>query len=66
MAITVNGEAQELDAPLTVTDLITARGLNPLRVAVELNGEIVPRSERDTRQITDGDTLEVVSFVQGG
>lgn len=62
----VNGTSEPLDGPLSVAGLIEARGLNPARVAVELNGDIVPRAQRATTMLKDSDSVEIVSFVQGG
>ncbi len=62
----VNGEQVVCDTPMSVTQLIESRGLNSRRVAVELNGSIVPRAQRETTMLKDSDTVEIVSFVQGG
>ncbi len=62
----VNGEQCTFERPLSVMQLIELRGLDPQRVAVELNGDIVPRAQRDTTMLTESDTVEIVSFVQGG
>ena len=62
----VNGTSETLHGPLSVAGLVESRGFNPARVAVELNGNIVPRAERATTMLKDSDTVEIVSFVQGG
>ena len=62
----VNGEPQQLESPGTVADLVTALGLDPRKVAVERNLEIVPRSLHATTALADGDRLEIVQFVGGG
>ncbi|MDD6373083.1 MAG: sulfur carrier protein ThiS [Bifidobacteriaceae bacterium] len=62
----VNGEQVACDTPMNITQLIESRGLNSRRVAVELNGSIVPRAQRETTMLKDSDTVEIVSFVQGG
>jgi thiamine biosynthesis protein ThiS len=64
--LTVNGKPAEFAEVRTVGDLVRARGLKTSLVAVELNGAIVPRSEFDTREVGDGDQLEIVHFVGGG
>jgi sulfur carrier protein len=64
--ITVNGAPHRLQAPLTVTSLLDQLELAGKRVAVELNGEIVPRSQHASTQIIDGDQLEIVVAVGGG
>ena len=62
----VNGEPQRLESPGTVADLIAALGLDPRKVAVERNLEIVPRSLHATTPLSEGDRLEIVQFVGGG
>ena len=66
LRLTINGKSVEFDEVRTVSDLIHARNLKSTLVAVELNGAIVPRSEFDSREIMDGDRLEIVHFVGGG
>ena len=44
----------------------THAGYDPARIAVEINGEIVPKSAYDEKLFCDGDVVEVVSFVGGG
>ena len=62
----VNGQQETLETPISVTELIEQRGLRPERVAIELNGDIVPRNKRSEVMLHDGDTVEIVTFVQGG
>ena len=62
----VNGEAFELDSGSSVAKLVEERGLDRSRVAVELNGEIVPRGTFDDTLLHDGDKVEIVHFVGGG
>ncbi len=66
MKLTINGKPANVDGVRTVADLIRARDLKTTLVAVELNGTIVPRSEFDVREVSDGDELEIVHFVGGG
>ncbi|HEX3724097.1 MAG TPA: sulfur carrier protein ThiS [Nitrolancea sp.] len=66
MQLTINGKPAEFDDVRTIEDLVRARGLKTALVAVEQNGTIVPRSEFTTREVVDGDTLEIVHFVGGG
>jgi sulfur carrier protein len=64
--IVLNGQARQLSAPLTVAQLLAELQL-PLRgVAVEVNLQIVPRSQHDQTWLRDGDQLEIVSLVGGG
>ena len=65
MRIEVNGEHREMESG-TILDLVETLGLNPKKVAVERNLEIVPRSLHATTAIADGDRIEVVQFVGGG
>lgn len=64
--IIVNGEEFEIDSGSSVTKLVEERGLDRSRVAVELNGEIVPRGTFDDTLLHDGDKVEIVHFVGGG
>ena len=66
MQLTVNGETHRLEAPMTVLGLIESFGLEPRKVAIERNLEIVPRSAYAQTQLQDGDRLEIVHFVGGG
>jgi len=64
--LTINGERLSFASPLTVKALLEARGLAGKRVAVERNGEIVPRSQHGEVALADGDRLEIVVAVGGG
>jgi sulfur carrier protein len=66
MQITLNGAARELPAGLTVTGLIELLGYVGKRVAVERNGEIVPKSRHADTSLQDGDQIEIVAAVGGG
>lgn len=66
MRVTINGQGRAFDAPLTVAGLLAALALEPRRIAVERNLEIVPRSLFDSTDIADGDRIEIVHFVGGG
>ena len=65
ITVTVNGETRRTAAP-DITALVRELELNPEKVAVERNGEIVPRSTLADAPLGDGDTLEIVQFVGGG
>lgn len=65
MELRVNGENRSFDG-CTLRDLIELMELNPSRVAVELNGNIVPRAEFGNTELKNGDSLEIVHFVGGG
>lgn len=66
MDITINGEKQHLDGPTSVTALLTHLELEPRKIAVERNREIVPKSLYDVTKLEAGDTIEIVQFVGGG
>ena len=66
VSIRVNGEHRRVRAGLTIADLALELGLEPTKVAVERNLEIVPRSTLPDVVIEDGDEYEIVTFVGGG
>lgn len=66
MRLTINGEEQDFDAPMTVAELLGRIGLDDRRVAVERNLEIVPKSAYDGIGLGEGDKLEIVHFIGGG
>ena len=66
IALTINGEARSFAASLTVAQLIEQLELAGKRVALERNGEIVPRGQFAQQQLLDGDRLEIVVAVGGG
>ena len=66
MQLQGNGKAQDLDDASTIADLLLRFDLPPIRVAIELNRELVPRNEFDKTALHDGDNVEIVTFVGGG
>jgi sulfur carrier protein len=66
MRITVNGEGDEVPDSTTVRGLIERLDLAGGPVAVERNGEVVPRAEHVTTTLAEGDVVEIVHFVGGG
>lgn len=64
--VTVNGEARQVGASLTVTTLLQSLDLHPALVVVELNREILERDRYDEVEVVAGDSLELVHFVGGG
>lgn len=64
--LTVNGEARQFPDFLTCADLIAALELTGKRVALECNGDIVPRGHHGERRLADGDKIEIVVAVGGG
>jgi thiamine biosynthesis protein ThiS len=66
MLITLNGESYELDQPVTVSTLLERLEIDPRRVAIEHNLEIIRRRTFETVVVKDGDRLEIVNAVGGG
>jgi thiamine biosynthesis protein ThiS len=66
LSIRVNGEHRRVRDGLTIADLALELGLEPTRVAVERNLEVVPRSRLPEVAVEDGDEFEIVTFVGGG
>ncbi|MGV8996967.1 MAG: sulfur carrier protein ThiS [Parvibaculaceae bacterium] len=66
MQLTVNGESHTIAGPISLLGLIEHFGLEPRKVAIERNLEIVPRSVYGQTQLGEGDRLEIVHFVGGG
>jgi thiamine biosynthesis protein ThiS len=64
--ITLNGDPFELDTPMSVTALLARLDIDPRRVAVEHNLEIVRRQRFTDVIVNDGDRVEIVNFVGGG
>jgi thiamine biosynthesis protein ThiS len=64
--LTVNGDTVRVPASSSITDLLRQLGLEPARVAVELNLRVVPRAEHASVRLNHGDRLEIVTFVGGG
>jgi len=66
IALTVNGEAHQFERALNCRELVERLNLAGKRIAIERNGEIVPRSRHADEMLADGDTLEIVVAVGGG
>jgi sulfur carrier protein len=66
MDIHLNGEPRTLAAAATIADLLRIEGLADRRVAVEVNGAIVPRGAHAAHALADGDRVEVVHALGGG
>ena len=66
LGIRVNGEHRRVPGGLSVAEMVNELGLDPLRVAVERNLEVVPRSLVPKTMVEDGDDYEIVHFVGGG
>ena len=66
LTVTLNGEARQLNAPTSVRGLLESLGLDPAKIAVERNLEIVPRSSYGEVTVANGDRMEIVHFIGGG
>jgi sulfur carrier protein len=66
MNITLNGESRRVPKETTAADLVGTIGLTGRRFALEVNGEIVPKSEHDSFVLRNGDEVEIVHAVGGG
>lgn len=62
----VNGENVQLDSWTSLAEYVNSNGYNPALIAVELNGDIVPKANYDSIMLNPEDTLEIVQFVGGG
>ena len=66
VSVRVNGEHRRVPGGTSVAEMVNLMGLDPLRVAVERNLEVVPRSALGQVTVEDGDDYEIVHFVGGG
>jgi thiamine biosynthesis protein ThiS len=66
MQLTVNGETKRFEGVADVAGLVVSLGLDPRKVAVERNLEIVPRSAYGRTPLAEGDRIEIVHFIGGG
>jgi len=64
--IRINGEHRRVVEGISIAALVSELGFDPVRVAVERNLEVVPRSTLDDVKVEDGDDFEIVRFVGGG
>lgn len=64
--LTVNGTAMELPVQTTIAALLVQQDMATRRLAVEVNGTVVPRSQHDTVQLKDGDRVEIIQAIGGG
>ncbi len=66
ITVSINGVARQFPQAFSIAALVEEMGLAGKRIALERNGEIVPRSQFAERQLADGDRLEIVVAVGGG
>ena len=64
--ITLNGEPKTLPASLSVTQLLETCQMDPRKVAVEVNREVVPKAQHPQHRLQAGDAVEIVTLVGGG
>lgn len=64
--ITINGKSIGLSENITVSEYLKQNQYRPERIAIELNGSILPKSAYDSTVLKDEDVMEIVSFVGGG
>ena len=66
ITVTINGKVSQFQHPQTVSGLLQSLGYTGKRIAVERNGEIVPKSRHGETPLVDGDQFEIVAAVGGG
>jgi thiamine biosynthesis protein ThiS len=66
MTIILNGDPIDVAGPLTVSALLDQLGVDPRRVAIEHNLNVIKRASYDNTRIEEGDQIEIVNFVGGG
>ncbi|MGH7869086.1 MAG: sulfur carrier protein ThiS [Candidatus Dormibacteraceae bacterium] len=64
--LTVNGRPTELEMPQPLLEYLAALGVNPQAVAVEINGQLLQRSDYSAGRLNEGDVVEIVRMVGGG
>ncbi len=66
ISVTLNGEPRSVPAGSSLSAMLVGLGLDPRKVAVERNLEVIPRSTLNEVHVQDGDLFEIVHFVGGG
>ena len=66
ISVSINGVMRQFDIPVSIVTLLEQMQLGGKRIAVECNGEIIPRGQFGQRLLADGDRLEIVVAVGGG
>lgn len=66
ITVSINGDSRQFKQPFSIAELIAEMGYAGKRIALERNGEIVPRSTFTEQMLADNDTLEIVVAVGGG
>ena len=66
VTIIINGDEKTVDHGATVADVVQEMGAGKGRVAVLVNGDVIPLDARDTHRLLEGDRVEVIGFAAGG
>jgi thiamine biosynthesis protein ThiS len=66
MRVVINGKQEDIQAGLTVGELVASYQFQPTHVAIEINEDLVPRKAFDQTHIEENDQIEIVTFVGGG
>lgn len=66
MRVMINGKEEQIEPDLTVAQLVAGYQFQPTHVAVEINEDLVPRNAFGDTRISEGDRIEIVTFVGGG
>jgi sulfur carrier protein len=64
--VSINGKSERVEWPVTLTELLQQLDLNPRHVAVEVNRQLIPRTQHSEYSLNDGDELEIVTLAGGG
>lgn len=66
MEVIINGDQHLIDSSNSLMDLLVSLEMTQRQIAVELNGEIIPKSTFEQQQLSDGDKIEIVQAIGGG
>ncbi len=66
MELYVNGQLRQFEPPVTLLVLLREAGLNERRIAVEVNQEVIPRSQHAGHVLSNGDRIEIIQAIGGG
>ncbi len=66
MELIINGDQRLIDSSYSLMDLLLSLEMTQGHIAVELNGEIIPKSTFQQQQLSDGDKIEIVQAIGGG
>ena len=66
MEVIINGDQHLIDSSYSLMDLLVSLEMTQGQIAIELNGEIIPKSTFEQQQLSDGDKIEIVQAIGGG